>query len=61
MDFFFGIIDQGINEIFEARRGSRQSRRRSSMLRESSRRVSDSESGFGRIVRRLSQEVSTEE
>ncbi|VEU41970.1 unnamed protein product [Pseudo-nitzschia multistriata] len=59
--FFFGMIEQEINELFEARKTShRRSRRRSSMLRESSRRVSDSESGFGRMVRRMSQQVTDE-
>lgn len=57
--FFFETIEQEIDELFETRRRTRRrSRRRSSMLRESSRRVSDSESGFGRMVRRLSQQVS---
>jgi len=60
--FFFGMIDQEIDQLVASRSGSRRlSRRRSSILRESSRRVSDSESGHGRMVRRLSQQVAVEE
>jgi hypothetical protein len=54
--FFFGMIEKEINKLSVSRRESgRRSRRRSSMLRESPRRVSDSDSGFGKMVRRLSQ------
>jgi len=54
--FFFGMIEQEIDRLFASRKGSRRpSRRRSSILRESSRRVSDS--GFGEIIRRLSKRI----
>ena len=60
--FFFGMLDQEIDQLVASRSGSRRrSRRRSSVLRESSRRVSDSESGYGRMVRRLSQHITFEE
>lgn len=59
--FFFGMIEKEINKLSVSRRESgRRSRRRSSMLRESSRRVSDSDSGYGRMVRRLSQSIESE-
>lgn len=60
--FFFGMIEKQINQLSVSRRGNRgPSRRRSSILRESSRRVSDSESGFGKIARRLSSQIVIEE
>lgn len=60
--FFFGMIETQMNDLFIARQVSRRrSRRRSSILRETSRRVSDSASGFGRISRRLSTQMAIEE
>lgn len=60
--FFFGMIEEEVDKLYEARKNSRRrSRRRSSMLRDSLLRVSDSEAGFGRVVRRLSQQVVVEE
>ena len=58
--FLFGMIQEEVNQLFESSRSRRRSRRRSSMLRESSRRVSDSESGFGKMIRRLSQQIAIE-
>merc|ERR1712218_485448 len=60
--FFFGMLENEIKQLFVSRKGNRRpSRRRSSLLRESSRRVSDSDSGLGKIVRRLSQQAMIEE
>ncbi len=52
--FFFGMLETQISELYVGRQvNQRRSRRRSSILRESSLRVSDSASGFGRMSRRL--------
>ena len=60
--FFFGMIEREVKQLSVSLQDSqRQSRRRSSMLRESSRRVSDAESGFGKVVRRLSSQIVVEE
>lgn len=61
-EFFFGMIEKEVKQLSVSLQDSqRRSRRRSSMLRESSRRVSDIESGFGKIVRRLSSQIMVEE
>lgn len=60
--FFFGMIEKEVKQLSVSLRDSRRrSRRRSSMLRESSHRVSDIESGFGKVVRRLSSQIMVEE
>jgi hypothetical protein len=60
--FFFGMLETQISELYVGRQvNRRRSRRRSSILRESSRRVSDSASGFGRISRRLSKQIAIED
>lgn len=60
--FFFGMIEKQIKQLSVSGQASRRpSRRRSSVLRESSRRVSDADSGFGKITRRLSSQIVVEE
>jgi Phosphotransferase enzyme family len=55
-EFLFGMMDKEIQYLSDTvgRSLRRQSRRRSSLLRASGRRVSDNMSGFGKVVRRLS-------
>jgi len=60
-EFFFGMISNEIDQLLATRSHRRRSRRRSSILRESGCLVSDSESGFGKIVRRLSQQPIIDE